>query len=265
MVETWAASVNIIEWWSKHNNNKKWLFTRVVALYNRLLTTIPLPPVSMFKAQSISPGDRGAYCEHALKAGRSKCSIFVAERPRGRAGSVWTCWQRLRAKRTFFSFLSLSLTLSSIPAGDQLDTAIPRPCQRALNMPSHLSDPCSTPFSALYPLYQTAHTGNLLTSPSWSNSLFCGEKGRLLVLRLPKWDSMRAKSVRRDVTGLTFATYKPWMSHPPKGHNCRYWHIRNPQPAAWRLIQSTSGPGCSSRGRGPRLRREPSIFPCFAR
>ena len=42
--------------------------------------------------------------------------------------------------------------------------------------------PTSTPFSAPYPLYQTAHTGNLLASPSWSNSLFCGEKGRLLVL-----------------------------------------------------------------------------------
>ena len=69
------------------NNNKKGLFTRVVALYNQLLTTIPLPPVSMFKAQSISPADRGAYCEHALKAGRSKCSIFVAERLRyGRVG-----------------------------------------------------------------------------------------------------------------------------------------------------------------------------------
>ena len=53
---------------SKNNNNKKGLFTRAVALYNRLLTTIPLPPVSMFRAQSISPADRGANCEHALKA-----------------------------------------------------------------------------------------------------------------------------------------------------------------------------------------------------
>ena len=66
---------------TKNNNNKKGLFTRVVALYIRFLTTIPLPPVSMFKAQSISPADRGAYCEHALKAGRSKCNIFVADRP----------------------------------------------------------------------------------------------------------------------------------------------------------------------------------------
>ena len=53
---------------SKDNNNKKGLFTRVVALYNRLLTTIPHPPVSMFRAQSISPADRGANCEHALKS-----------------------------------------------------------------------------------------------------------------------------------------------------------------------------------------------------
>ena len=67
---------------SKNNNNKKGLFTRVVALYNGLLTTIPLPSVSMFKAQSISPADRGAHCEHALKADRSKCNIPVAERPR---------------------------------------------------------------------------------------------------------------------------------------------------------------------------------------
>ena len=66
------------------NNNKKELFTRVVALYNRLLTTISLPSVSMFKAQSISPADRGANCEHALKAGRSECSIFVAEAERPR-------------------------------------------------------------------------------------------------------------------------------------------------------------------------------------
>ena len=71
------------------NNDKKGkkerkigLFTRVVALYNQLLTTIPLPPVSMSKAQSISPADSGAYCEHALKAGSSKCNISVAERPR---------------------------------------------------------------------------------------------------------------------------------------------------------------------------------------
>ena len=60
---------------------KKGIFTRVVALYNQLLTTIPLPPVNMFKAQSTSPADRGAYCEHALKAGSSKCNISVAERP----------------------------------------------------------------------------------------------------------------------------------------------------------------------------------------
>ena len=105
------------------------------------------------------------------------------------------------------------------------------------------------------PLYPTAQAGDLLTSSSCSYSLFCREKGWLFVLWLLKWDSMRAKSVQRDVTGLTFATYKPWMSHPPKGHNCRYCHIRNPQPAAWRLIQSTSGPSSSSRGRGPTLRR----------
>ena len=43
---------------SKNKNNKKGLFTRVVALYNQLLTTIPLPPVSMFKAQSIGPVDK---------------------------------------------------------------------------------------------------------------------------------------------------------------------------------------------------------------
>ena len=74
---------------SKNNDKKrekkrerKGLFTRVVALYNQLLTTIPLPSVSMFKAQSISPADSGAYCEHALKAGSSKCNISVAERPR---------------------------------------------------------------------------------------------------------------------------------------------------------------------------------------
>ena len=34
----------------------------------------------MFKAQSISPADRGAYCEHALKAGRSKFNISVGGR-----------------------------------------------------------------------------------------------------------------------------------------------------------------------------------------
>ena len=51
---------------SKNKNNKKELFTRVVALYNQLLTTIPLPPVSLFKAQSISPADRGVYKLQAL-------------------------------------------------------------------------------------------------------------------------------------------------------------------------------------------------------
>ena len=72
---------------SKNKNNKKGLFTRVVALYNQLLTTIPLPPVSMFKTQSVGPADRGVYREHALKAGRSKCNI-PWQRGRGRAGSV---------------------------------------------------------------------------------------------------------------------------------------------------------------------------------
>ena len=72
---------------SKNNNKKRGLFTRVVALYIRFLTTIPLPPVSMFKAQSISPGDRGAYCEHALKAGHSKCSISVGLGRCAHAGS----------------------------------------------------------------------------------------------------------------------------------------------------------------------------------
>ena len=67
---------------NNNNNNKDYLHEKWRFTINFSQPYHSHWSVSMFKAQSISPADRGAYSAHALKAGRSKCNISVVERPR---------------------------------------------------------------------------------------------------------------------------------------------------------------------------------------